>query len=109
MKIKVYKNLTESSFKRNKGIILIVSDSYEVLVLIKNANIFKFEEGIINDKYFLYLEVDLENIYETYNDIVYSIRDVVSKLRERKKESEKVNSSLETKRYLIKKEEEFII
>jgi hypothetical protein len=109
MKIKIYKNLTEKSFRNNKGIILIVSDSYEVLILIKNANAFKFEEGIINDKYFLYMEADLEHIYEIYNDIRYSISDVVSKLREQQKEIEKNNSSLETKRYLIKKEEEFVI
>jgi hypothetical protein len=109
MKIRIYKNITEKTFKENKGIILIVSDSYEALVYIKNSLDFKFEEGIINDKYFLYLEVDLDNIYEIYNKIVYSIRDVVSKLRERKKDLEKINSDLETKRYLIKKEYDFII
>jgi hypothetical protein len=109
MRIKIYKNLTESSFKRNKGIILIVSDSYEALVYIRRLSNFKFEEGIINDKYFLYLEVDLENIYETYNNIVYTIREVVSKLREQQNELENTNRSLQTKRYLIKKEEEFII
>jgi hypothetical protein len=109
MKIKIYKNLTETSFKKSKGIILIVSDSCEALIYIKNSLDFKFEEGIINDKYFLYLEVDLDNIYEIYNKIVYSIRDIVSKLRERKKEEEKNSSLLETKRYLLKKEEEFVI
>jgi hypothetical protein len=109
MKIKIYKNITEKSFKDGKGIILIVSDSYEALVYIKNSLNFKFEEGIVNDKYFLYLEVKLDDIYQIYNEIRYFISDIILKLRERKKEEEKNSSELENKRYIIKKAEEFVI